>query len=947
MMNVMSCCSLLKLLTPRNNTRDTLACEVFLAALTQTNSPISLELAATTHERQFLLRGESAALTHAAAQIRHAYPQCEAQAMPPEADPLHTQGLCMGMTLRLRDAPYLPIRTAVSRESHADHTDFAQSADPMIGLLSAMDGLGDGERCLIQYTLTPLPDNWSTPLRGSLRDIESRAQSEPQHTVPTLLQAIALAAFVSGGLLALASIALKWGPIAWLISAILLLSAIVLLWLRLHLPGPPDPLLLKHKLGQPAFRVCIRVLAFAPTEAAAQQRLNRIAAAFRAYNLPGGNGFVCGKPFTSNAERQRNLSVSLRPPRLCGENLPRWPLRLELMGFAPPSLRSTCILNISEVAALWHLPHAEAGLQGIAYTSSRQLLAPASVLAEDGILIGHSHAMGQRVEARLARASLRGNIGLVAKTQSGKSNLMAILASDVIANDPDATVIVIDPHRSLAQQVAALVPAARQGQMTYWSLAEREHPISLNLLDRARPANADARALRPIDKQADDIIGTLREIWSENWGPRMTDYLRGALLTLLNANEIMIEGYAFEQWHALASSTLGAVRDAFTRGPIDAQVWQMLDELIVAFRTIAPPTRPSREKLHKRFGRLFDQLDAARANSALSSTQREEAAQAIYIALCVTHPPPRKLDATPATGLAARWYVDAHGQIRPQQFTLLDVNAVLTDKTIRDMALGALPVDHPARAKLLAWWAEAVDYYERVNPRLLVEMITPVTKKINHFILSDVASGIFGQPDSGIDLPKVINNGEILLIDLAAGMVGSDTAALVGATVLNWVAAQVFGRQDDRPPTTDHRGNGGSGRSSDVGGQRPKARRIFIVIDEFQSIPGADYAQLLSELAKYGAQLCMGTQSLEALAVSEAGQRTRAAWLANINALFVFRCGAEDAEVMARELGVGDVDRLTVTAGDMVGLADYACFARLRDGSGVPRIFGVKTRKAT
>ena len=43
-------------------------------------------------------------------------------------------------------------------------------------------------------------------------------------------------------------------------------------------------------------------------------------------------------------------------------------------------------------------------------------------------------------------------------------------------------------------------------------------------------------------------------------------------------------------------------------------------------------------------------------------------------------------------------------------------------------------------------------------------------------------------------------------------------------------------------------------------------RRVLIVIDEFQSIPGADYAFMLSELAKYGAQLCMGTQSLRLLA---------------------------------------------------------------------------------
>ncbi len=85
------------------------------------------------------------------------------------------------------------------------------------------------------------------------------------------------------------------------------------------------------------------------------------------------------------------------------------------------SVKVTCILNVSELAALWHLPHGEAGVQGIAYTSSRQLLAPAGVLAEDGVWIGQSRAAGQIVAARLARASLRGNIGLWPRPKAARA----------------------------------------------------------------------------------------------------------------------------------------------------------------------------------------------------------------------------------------------------------------------------------------------------------------------------------------------------------------------------------------------------------------------------------------------------------------------------------------------------------------------------------------------
>jgi hypothetical protein len=218
-----------------------------------------------------------------------------------------------------------------------------------------------------------------------------------------------------------------------------------------------------------------------------------------------------------------------------------------------------------------------------------------------------------------------------------------------------------------------------------------------------------------------------------------------------------------------------------------------------------------------------------------------------------------------------------------------------------------------------AWWEDSFDIYQKINPRLLMDMMTPVRTKMNRFRASDIARRIFGQPESTIDLPALIDQGGILIVDLASGVIGQETAALIGSAILNWIASIIFAQQEQA-------------------GAKP--RRIFLVIDEFQSIPGADYAFMLSELGKYGVQLCMGTQSLGLL--DEMSRKTRRAWLDNTSALFVFRAGADDARDLTRELSTGDEDALTISPADIVGLPEFSCFARLR---GVPLPFRIDTRR--
>jgi hypothetical protein len=83
-----------------------------------------------------------------------------------------------------------------------------------------------------------------------------------------------------------------------------------------------------------------------------------------------------------------------------------------------------------------------------------------------------------------------------------------------------------------------------------------------------------------------------------------------------------------------------------------------------------------------------------------------------------------------------------------------------------------------------------------------------------------------------------------------------------------------------------------------------------------------------AELAKYGANMMLATQTLARLDRLTEADRTRdlrAAVFSNLDGLFAFHTSAEDAEYLAEELG-GGLDKQ-----DLLELGHYQCYGRLTD----------------
>ncbi len=224
-----------------------------------------------------------------------------------------------------------------------------------------------------------------------------------------------------------------------------------------------------------------------------------------------------------------------------------------------------------------------------------------------------------------------------------------------------------------------------------------------------------------------------------------------------------------------------------------------------------------------------------------------------------------------------------------EQYTLLDVVHLLLDESFCHDLLADVQDSYLHR-----FWFE---YFDPLDLRQQRERIDPVLTKMLQ-LEAKVARRMFGQSRSTIHLNQLLAERKIIVIRLATGEAGL-SAPLLGATVLGLLMVALR-EQSTRPPE--------------------ERVQMEIIVDEFQSIPGADYALLLGELRKFGGSAVLATQSFEYL--EKVSPHLLPTTLANVKQFFLFRLSAQDARIICRELG-------DVTEEDMTNLETHSCYVKL------------------
>jgi len=221
--------------------------------------------------------------------------------------------------------------------------------------------------------------------------------------------------------------------------------------------------------------------------------------------------------------------------------------------------------------------------------------------------------------------------------------------------------------------------------------------------------------------------------------------------------------------------------------------------------------------------------------------------------------------------------------------TLADVLRILSDPSFRQRVLAKV-----TNEQVRLFFAQE---YRRYNPRYRQEAIAPIQNKIGAFLADPRMRRIVAGGEKDIRLREVMDSGKILLVNLAKGALGDDTASLLGALLVSSLALAAFSRIDQ--PEGDR-------------------RDFFVYLDEFQSFTTLSVANMISELRKFRVGLVLAHQHLHQLEPD-----IRHAVLGNAGTLIAFRLGAEDAAVIAREFSP------TFEMEDLIGLPNFWMYLRL------------------
>ncbi len=196
---------------------------------------------------------------------------------------------------------------------------------------------------------------------------------------------------------------------------------------------------------------------------------------------------------------------------------------------------SNQILNVEELAAMWHFPTALTKLPNIAWGKNLFADPPENLPVATGLsdeekekitFFGKTEFHNQEAIFGIKEGEdRRRHTYIIGKSGTGKTTLIANMAIDDIRKGRG--VAVIDPHGDLCNTILDYIPASRINDCCYFNPADPDYVYPLNVLEAE---NDNQREL-----VASGVISIFKKLYGNvSWGPRLEHILRNAVLTLVN-----------------------------------------------------------------------------------------------------------------------------------------------------------------------------------------------------------------------------------------------------------------------------------------------------------------------------------------------------------------------------------------------------------------------------
>ncbi len=176
------------------------------------------------------------------------------------------------------------------------------------------------------------------------------------------------------------------------------------------------------------------------------------------------------------------------------------------------------------------------------------------------------------------------------------------------------------------------------------------------------------------------------------------------------------------------------------------------------------------------------------------------------------------------------------------------------------------------------------------------ETLDYIVSKFGRFVTNKMIRNIIGQSESSFNFRQVMDEGKILIINLAKGTIGEENSSFLGNLLVPKILAAATSRQDT---------------------PAEQRRDFYLYVDEFQNFASPDFGTILSEARKYALNLTVANQF-----ISQVEEEVKNAIFGNVGTKIAFRVGVADAQFLAHEFSP------TFSETDLIKIESFNCYVK-------------------
>lgn len=374
--------------------------------------------------------------------------------------------------ISLSDSEMLPIKTFSNFE-----------VDPLAGITGALAKLDLGEEVWIQILAKPIPDSWHKASEMWVNDVKNGSSS-----------------FFKGLNLSILGKFIKalWQPPEY--------DKTTSSQKELSDRNKTRISEAEKKATKLGYEVKIRIACLGDNNINAKLRMQAIVGTFKQFNSTNLNGFKI-----SNTSFKKEDLIDYRNRSFSDGGY---------------------VLNIEELASVFHLPHTNVETPNVVWASTKTAEPPAKLpiitgnnaIDENISAFGMTNFRGVNHQFGMYRFDRSRHVYIIGQTGAGKTGALALLAlSDIFHGHGYA---IIDPHGDFAIDNMRFIPGSRLKDVIYFNPADTAFPIGFNPLE---VSNQNQKT-----NISSEVIGVLKRMFGESWGPRLEYILRYTILALLD-----------------------------------------------------------------------------------------------------------------------------------------------------------------------------------------------------------------------------------------------------------------------------------------------------------------------------------------------------------------------------------------------------------------------------